>query len=141
MNNLSLIGKKAHVTTTADNRQRRVPFIEPMISPKKRKNTTSSRVKRNKQNDAAVKQLLFENRQSQSNDRINYRMENNNNQNNLPINSPNATAWLRSQGLLFQTDFFSLKLTQFVFKKSLIVFYQKKLLFSIYNVKNSKLRQ
>ena len=105
MNNLSLIGKKAHVTTTADNRQRRVPFIEPMISPKKRKNTTSSRVKRNKQNDAAVKQLLFENRQSQSNDHINYRMENNNNQNNLPINSPNATAWLRSQGLLFQTDF------------------------------------
>ena len=100
------MGKK-HITTTADNRQRRVPFIEPMISPKKRKNTTSSRVKRNKQNDAAVKQLLFENRQSQSNDHINYRMENNNNQNNLPINFPTQL-----HGYVRKVYYFKLILTE-----------------------------
>jgi hypothetical protein len=106
MYNLSLVGKKANVTTTADNRQRRRPFIEPMISPTRATHAYGKnkfRVEQNKENNAFIKRSLLENRQSELNKQSHYIMANDNND-EIPVNSPNATAWLRSQGLLFQTD-------------------------------------
>ena len=101
MHGLSLVGKKATIKTTSDNSQRR-PFIEPMISPSKKKRVGLARkVAQNNKNDAVIHQLLFENREKSRHHifKIHNEMEE-----NLPVNSPNATAWLRSQGLLFQTD-------------------------------------
>ena len=101
MQGLSLVGKKAAIKTTSDNRQRR-PFIEPMISPSNKKRAGFARkVAQNNKSDAVIQHLLFENREKSRNHtfKMNDEVEE-----NLPVNSPNATAWLRSQGLLFQTD-------------------------------------
>ena len=101
MHGLSLVGKKAAIKTTSDNSQRR-PFIEANdITVKKKRVGLARKVAQNNTNDAVIHQLLFENREKSRHHifKIHNEMEE-----NLPVNSPNATAWLRSQGLLFQTD-------------------------------------